>query len=295
MQTRAAVVELFLIALAAFVFAACDSSPSSPTEASGNSVVFGVEILGPRIITPSESVQFQLIAHFSDGSKRDVTNEARWRSSPAAARVFSTSNAGLVVGLEPGEGEVEAWFDVRLALKSVMVMPAGTYRLSGNVSEAGVPSESVVGARVEITTGVGTGMTDETDQYGGFQLYGVSGEIGLRVTKDGYEPAVRTITVADHQMVHGIELTILGRRVTELWSLTTTIVSLEGSACFWTQRVGAKFDNWTLSVERSGAQVRFLYDVHNPHDNTLFVGAVTEQSFSAVSDTSGVVGGAPQT
>ena len=73
--------------------------------------------------------------------------------------------------------------------------------------------------------------------------------------------------------------------VGELWRLTTTIVSLEGSACFWTQPVGAKFDSWTLSVERSGAQVRFLYDVNNPHDNLLFVGAVNEQSFTAASDT----------
>ena len=72
----------------------------------------------------------------------------------------------------------------------------------------------------------------------------------------------------------------------ELWSLTTTIVSLEGAACFWTQPVGARFDNWTLSVERSGAQVRFVYDIHNPHDNSSFVGSIKEQSFTAVSDTS---------
>jgi hypothetical protein len=70
----------------------------------------------------------------------------------------------------------------------------------------------------------------------------------------------------------------------ELWRLTTTIVSLEGSACFW-QPVGATFDRWTLSVERSGSQVRFIYDVNNPHDNILFVGTVNEQSFTAVSDT----------
>ena len=71
----------------------------------------------------------------------------------------------------------------------------------------------------------------------------------------------------------------------ELWRLTTTIVSVEGSACFWAPRVGATFDDWTLSVERSGAQVRFVYDVNNPHDNILFVGPVNEQSFTAVSDT----------
>jgi len=70
----------------------------------------------------------------------------------------------------------------------------------------------------------------------------------------------------------------------ELWSLTTAIVSLEGSACFWPHRVGKKFD-WTLSVDRNGAEVRFVYDVNNPHDNLLFVGAVHEQSFTAESDT----------
>ena len=70
----------------------------------------------------------------------------------------------------------------------------------------------------------------------------------------------------------------------ELWRLTTTIVSLEGSACFWPHPVGKKFDS-TLSVERNGAQVRFVYDVNNPHDNLLFVGAVHEQSFTAASDT----------
>jgi hypothetical protein len=70
-----------------------------------------------------------------------------------------------------------------------------------------------------------------------------------------------------------------------LWRLTTTVVGLEGSACFWRAPVGTNFDNWTLSVEREGADVRFLYDVNNPHDNALFVGRVNGSSFSASSDT----------
>jgi hypothetical protein len=70
----------------------------------------------------------------------------------------------------------------------------------------------------------------------------------------------------------------------ESWRLTTTVVSLEGAVCFWPHPVGKKFDNWTLSVERNGSQVRFVYDVNNPHDNLLFVGAVNERSFTAASD-----------
>ena len=69
----------------------------------------------------------------------------------------------------------------------------------------------------------------------------------------------------------------------ESWRLTTTIVSLEATACFWTQPVGTKVDAWILSIERNGPQVRFLYGA--THDDMLFVGAVTEQSFTAASDT----------
>jgi hypothetical protein len=70
----------------------------------------------------------------------------------------------------------------------------------------------------------------------------------------------------------------------ELWRLSTTIVSLEGGVCFYTWPVGKTFDFWTLSVERNDAQVRFVYDVNNPHDNLLFVGAVNDQAFTAASD-----------
>jgi hypothetical protein len=69
----------------------------------------------------------------------------------------------------------------------------------------------------------------------------------------------------------------------ELWRFTTTVMSLEGSACFWNLPVGARIDNWAFSVERVGEQVRFRYG--NVHDHILFVGDVKGQSFTAVSDT----------
>lgn len=71
----------------------------------------------------------------------------------------------------------------------------------------------------------------------------------------------------------------------DLWSLTTTVVSLEGSACFWPHPVGKTFVNSTLSVERNEPQVRFVYDVNNVHDNLSFVGTVNEHSFAAASGT----------
>ena len=71
----------------------------------------------------------------------------------------------------------------------------------------------------------------------------------------------------------------------DLWRLSTKIVAIEGAQCFWTHSVGVTVDTWTLSVDRSELQVRFLYDVYNPHDNLLYAGAVNGLSFSAASDT----------
>ena len=55
----------------------------------------------------------------------------------------------------------------------------------------------------------------------------------------------------------------------------------------WTQPVGAKFENWTLYVERTGPDVRLVYDVNNVHDNILFVGTLNERSFAAASGSYG--------
>lgn len=70
-----------------------------------------------------------------------------------------------------------------------------------------------------------------------------------------------------------------------LWQLRTTIVAIEGSACFWPHPVGAVF-NWQLAVERSESQIRLLYDVRNAHDNLLFVGEPAGDAFSAATATS---------
>jgi len=70
----------------------------------------------------------------------------------------------------------------------------------------------------------------------------------------------------------------------ELWKLATTVVALDGSACFWSAPVGKTFD-WTLSVERTGSDVRFVYDVNNVHDNLSFVGTVSNGVFAAASET----------
>jgi hypothetical protein len=71
----------------------------------------------------------------------------------------------------------------------------------------------------------------------------------------------------------------------ESWRLTTTVVSLEVPPGCSSPPVGTKWDGWTLSALRRGAQVYFTYYDRNGEFYNGLVGAVNEQSFTAVSDT----------
>ena len=61
--------------------------------------------------------------------------------------------------------------------------------------EDGAPVDYAI---VDVTTGAGIQMTTMTDQDGEYELYGVSGETVVRVTKSGYDTTTRTDIVTDH-------------------------------------------------------------------------------------------------
>ena len=146
----AAVITVFPVAFAvAAFFTACDKTPTGPTPGPPPVVagIRGIEIEGPPVVHLGQTAQFSLIAQMTDGSKRDVTNEARWSGGDAVA---SLSEHGRVTGLQSGEIEVRAVFETYRRRKDVTVVPAGTYKLLGQVNDANVPVE---GARIEVTHG----------------------------------------------------------------------------------------------------------------------------------------------
>jgi len=73
-----------------------------------------------------------------------------------------------------------------------MVTPAGTFRLTGTVTESGFP---VANATVAVTSGIGSGPSTTTNSSGQYRLYGVAGQIELTVSKTGYTPAVQALMV----------------------------------------------------------------------------------------------------
>jgi hypothetical protein len=129
----------------------------------------------------------------SDGSTRDMTGEATWRSSNPA--VLSVSDRGMATGSQAGDASLSVAVPGRGAVRAdVIVVPAGTYRLSGAIRDQGVP---VHGAEVEVTRGPAAGLRAVGD--GTYRLYGVAGDSEIRVRKDGYEVGVQRIIVDSHR------------------------------------------------------------------------------------------------
>jgi carboxypeptidase family protein len=208
-EENGGILKAFSLALmAAALVTACGTSPTDPGSLK-DLAILGLQIVGPGEVPPGETARFNLVATLSDRTTRDVTDEANWTSGDG--RLASIVAPGQVTGRERGTVLIEASFNGHRGRREVFVLPAGTYRLSGRLNELRYRNVPLVGARVEVTTGAGRGLSATTDRDGVFHLYGVAGDISLQVTKDAYSTVTKTFTVADHQSIT-IELAHIGNR-----------------------------------------------------------------------------------
>ena len=213
----------FAAALA--LMAACDSSPNRfrPGPQPGpTATVSRVDVTGPSSIPPGETAQFQATAHFSDGTSRDVTGEAAWFSSNPA--VLLLSSGGVATARDRGEANVQVFLSGLSRTLPVVVLPAGTFRLAGRVTEAGVATEFIQGARVEATVGTGPLLSTMTGSDGRYRLYGVAADAEIRVTREGYEPHVQRLLLTDHHTLD-IELRLTRPRADLSGQYTLTIAA----------------------------------------------------------------------
>ena len=139
-----------------------------------------VDLIVPPSIAPGQSLQFQANARMSDGSVQDVTSLAQWS---AAGRLIEIGSGGLAKGVSVGETFVTARYQSRSGSTTVLVLPAGTFRLKGTVVDEGQP---LSGATVNIIGGTGEGLTTSTVSDGAYVLYGVGGHVRAQVKRDGY-------------------------------------------------------------------------------------------------------------
>lgn len=205
--------------------AACTSEPAggSPLRPSSPLAITSLEIQGPGTVPPGSTARFTVTARLSDGVSRDVTDETVWHSSSPS--VLSIDGTGLATAHARGETHLSANYLSRLSTREVIVVPAGSYRLTGQVTESDASDAVLVDALVEVTAGSGAGLSTATGTDGRYRLYGVAGDTQIRVTKEGFQPRVLSVAVADHQ-TQNVELSLVRPRedVSGAYTLTITAV-----------------------------------------------------------------------
>ena len=184
--------RIYLVASATLIVVACSDSGS---KTGPSKVLSSLTISGPSSIAPGATGTFIATARFSDGTSANYTNNVGWSSTKI--EVLTLAADGHAIGHSVGEVVISA--TDRLATTSasanVMVLPAGTFRLTGRVLSGGAP---LAGATVSITSGTGTGATTTTDGDGQFRLYGVAGVVQVQVVDLKYNPLQQAVTVTDH-------------------------------------------------------------------------------------------------
>ena len=222
------------VALASFafvasaLFAACDKNPTAPTPPTGPTLPAGpptvrsIAIAGPEVVDLGATGQFRAMAQLTDGSSRDVTAEVNWSSFYPMLEIVGP---GLVKGNASGETAITVEFAGRGANRVVMVLPAGTYRLMGRITEAAAISGPVVGALVEVTTAGGVRLNAQTGSAGGYRVYGVANATTVRVVKDGYQSVTQSIGVPGGHATHDIALALLASRADVSGNYTMTITA----------------------------------------------------------------------
>jgi len=193
----------------------CDKDP--PTAPDPGRVT-RLDVTGPDSISPGGTEQFRVTAHTLNGVGRDVTSEASWDSEDTS--IVTLASDGRATGGLRGETHVRAAFSGVTGLRRVMVLPSGTFKLSGRVLDADL---GVADARVEVTAGSATGLWTLT-RDGNYALYGVSGTTEVTVTKQGYHPHLERLDVSRH-LSHNLSLVLIGPRWDPSGTYTMTVTA----------------------------------------------------------------------
>ena len=188
--------------------------PSPPRPPVGPSppvlTVTAVTIAGPASVHPGNSAQYTAMLQLEDGTERAATS-ARWFAS-ASPVLFINTDTGVASTPFGLFGEATLSVEVSLAgtgltgqtrgSREILVLPDGTFRVVGAVTEADSPGQGVPDAILEVrltedlsSRAVTSAGTDATGRY---RLYGVPAEAYLHVRRPGYVPVTVRIQVGGH-------------------------------------------------------------------------------------------------
>lgn len=202
--------------------AACDNKSGPPPPPPPVLEVKAIVIHGRSRIAPGENEAFEAIAQFTDNTTQVYTTKVQWRTSDSSV-ISIVGNSGVATARTTGETSVAAVYGRFVGTSNVIVVPTGTYRLTGKVLESSLP---VSGAVVKVVSGQGTGLSTTTGDFGDYRLYGVAGPIQFEVTKNGYTTATRSIDVRTDELLDVGDLAQTGAlpSLSGTYTLTLTLV-----------------------------------------------------------------------
>ena len=236
------------------VFACClsvtacgDDAPGAPTE-----LLTRIELTGPSTIAPGSNAQFTLTAFYSNGTSADVTGVASWCCDQNAVQLLG---AGRFVGRASGDAVISARYHNNMnRSRQVIVLPEGTFRVTGRVYEPGTTSP-IPQARISVNDGAGGSLSTDADFSGNFRLYGVPPNADFVVSHTGYETQTRRLEFSDHSVIT-LELPLAGPRLDFAGTFTATF---DWRACSSRVRPEESRRVYTAVVTQAGAvlDVRF--------------------------------------
>jgi hypothetical protein len=203
---------------------ACGDSPEPPVSPSPppGPLPTSISITGPAEVAPGATAQFTAIATYADGTTGDVTASSSWTSQNTG--FLRSLGSGRYEGVAVGDGRATVNFRGRSSSKPVIVVPAGTFKLSGLIRDV---AGGVGGVDVQVVSGTSAGLSTKSTSSGAYAFFGVAGAVGLRVSAPGYTTQDLSVTVTGHQE-HSFNLQTSG-----------SIADVSGQ--------------WTLSISTSGS------------------------------------------
>ncbi|HEX5215001.1 MAG TPA: hypothetical protein VFV98_06030 [Vicinamibacterales bacterium] len=213
MHVRRALVALVIACC--FSVTACGDDPpaTAPTKFPTR-----IELTGPSTIAPGSVAQFTLTAFYADGTSADVTGNASWCCDQPTLQLQA---AGRFVGRASGDAFVNARYTNNMSRsRQVVVVPEGTFRVTGRVFEPGTTSPISL-AHISVNDGAGGSLSTDADFSGSFALYGVPRSADFVISHAGYETQSRHMEFSDHAAIT-LELPLAGPRLDFAGTFTAT-------------------------------------------------------------------------
>ena len=178
------------------------NGPSGPsqnppvTSPGGQPVLVNLELTGQTTLAPGATTELTVTAVMSNGTRTDVTSTAQWSINDS--RFVTSLGQGRYRAIANGEGHVTVRYSNRSAGREIVVVPDGTFRVTGRIlEEDGVTP--VANAHIRVRDADDTGPQTDADSGGYYRLYGVKSSIDLVVTREGYvDTEQKSLTISRH-------------------------------------------------------------------------------------------------